>query len=76
MKNNKSVFRSTPFSIVVDELERQYNISISGDQRNTQTLFTGSFYHENLDTALQAITIPLNLEFSINGNEVVLKSGK
>ena len=71
----KSVFKSTPFSEVVDELERQYDVNISGDLRNTQTLFTGSFYHENLDTALQAITIPLKLEYSINGNNVIFKSG-
>jgi len=74
--DNKSIFKSTPFSVVVDEVERQYDITISGDLRNTQTLFTGSFYHENLETALQAITIPLNLEYSINGTKVVLKSGK
>lgn len=70
----KSSFISVPYLEVVQELERQYNTSISVDQELNETLFTGSFTHANLETALQAITIPLNLSYTINGNEVVLKS--
>ena len=70
----KSSFISVPYAEVVQELERQYGTSISLDQGLNETLFTGSFTHANLETALQAITIPLNLSYTINGNEVVLKS--
>ncbi len=69
----KSSFISVPYVEVVEELERQYNTEISVNPNLTQTLFTGSFTHANLETALQAITIPLNLSYTINGNEVVLK---
>jgi len=69
----KSSFISIPYVEVVQELERQYGTSISMDQGLNETLFTGSFTHANLETALQAITIPLNLSYTINGNEVVLK---
>ena len=70
----KSNFTSVPFIEVVQELERQYNINVSLDNVINKTLFTGSFTHENLETALLAITIPLNLSYTINGNNVVLKS--
>lgn len=69
----KSSFISVPYVEVVEELERQYNTEISVNPNLTRTLFTGSFTHANLETALQAITIPLNLSYTINGNEVVLK---
>lgn len=74
--NNKSSFKSIPFNQVVAELERQYNINISGDASSSGTLFTGSFSHENVDTALQAITIPLNLSYIINGKNVVFKNNQ
>jgi len=71
--NNKSTFISIPYLQVVDELERQYDIVITGASVYNDTIFTGSFTHQNLDTALQAITIPLNLSYVMKGNEVVLK---
>ena len=71
--HNKSTFSSVPYEQVLDELERQYDITISGASVYNDTIFTGSFTHQNLDTALQAITIPLNLSYVMKGNEVVLK---
>lgn len=71
--SDKSIFKSVPYRQVVDELERQYDIQISGNSTDSNTLFTGSFSNQNLETALQAITIPLNLSYSIDGKSVVLK---
>lgn len=70
---NKTNFVSVPYLQVVEEIQRQYDITISGSGVYNDTLFTGSFTHENLDTALQAITIPLNLSYVMKGTEVVLK---
>lgn len=70
----KSSFVSVPYSEVIQELQRQYNLEVELDASHGDTLFTGSFTHENLETALQAITIPLNLSYDIKGNEVVLKT--
>ncbi|MEL6811503.1 MAG: FecR family protein [Bacteroidota bacterium] len=73
--HRKSSFISVPYQEVIDELQRQYNIAIAPlDSVTNDTLFTGSFTHENLETALEAITIPLNLSYKIEGNNVVLKS--
>ncbi len=71
---SKSSFTSIPFSEVVQEIERQYNIRVSLENIQEQDLFTGSFTHNNLETALQALTIPFNLSYTIDGNNVVLKS--
>ena len=74
--DKKTIFKSVPFHQVVSELERQYDIKITGTPVENTTAFTGTFSHENLETALQAITIPLNLSYSINGKNVVLKNNR
>ncbi len=61
---NSSSFKSMPFKYVVQEIERQYNITVVYDTKNAESLFTGNFTHTNLDTALQAISIPLNLKYN------------
>ena len=71
--HKKTNFISVPYFQVIQEIQRQYDITISGSTAYKDTLYTGSFTHENLDTALQAITIPLNLSYVMKGTEVVLK---
>jgi transmembrane sensor len=68
---NNSSFKSMPYKYVIKELERQFNITIVYDLKNENTLFTGNFTHTNLEMALKAISIPLNLEFKIISNQKV-----
>jgi ferric-dicitrate binding protein FerR (iron transport regulator) len=68
---NSSSFKSLPYKYVVNELERQYNISIEYDVKYENNLFTGSFMHSNLELALQAISIPLNLKYEIISDKKV-----
>ncbi len=71
---NNSSFKSVPYSYVIKEIERQYNIEVTYDKSFADTLFTGTFTHTNLDTALKAICIPLNFNFTIfNKNKVSIK---
>lgn len=72
--NEKSDFQSVPFSVVANELEIQYGLTVSYPPNLTMSKYTGSFSHKNLDLALQAITIPFNLEYSIKGSTVTLKA--
>ena len=65
---NKSSFKSIPLKLVIDELERQYNIAISVENVNTDRLFTGSFEHNDLEAALEVVTIPFNLTYKKQGN--------
>lgn len=71
--SNKSVFRSVPLSSVLAELERQYAIMVKAPTIDKSVIFTGSFTHEDLETALRAISIPLSLSFEVNESSVTLK---
>ena len=68
----ESSFKSIPLDQVIEELERQYDIKIKVDGVDTSKLFTGSFTNKNKEIALQAVTIPLQLAFRIQGKTVIL----
>lgn len=70
---NESTFYSMPYTQVIAELERQYNVTFSVNDIDTNQLFTGSFTHDNLDIALQVITTPFNLAYTINNKKISLK---
>ncbi|MCB4798666.1 FecR family protein [Neotamlana laminarinivorans] len=66
----ESSFKNVPLWQVVNELENQYNINVSTNSINANALFSGSFTHNNLNIALQSVTIPLKLSYKINDNNV------
>lgn len=68
---NVSTFKSVPLSFVIAELQRQFNIKVTGEVDQNQ-LFTGRFSHLELDLALKSITLPLNLGYRIEANTVTL----
>lgn len=68
---NNSSFKSMPYKYVIQEIERQYDITIVYEVEYATTLFTGNFTHTNLEMALQAISIPLNLKYSIISDKKV-----
>lgn len=70
--HGESSFKSVPLSFVFAELERQYNITIESRDVELNQLFTGSFSHDNLKIALESITIPVNLCYSIKENKVII----
>jgi ferric-dicitrate binding protein FerR (iron transport regulator) len=70
--NGESSFRSVPFSFVINELERQYNVTVEANNINLNQLFTGGFSHDNIEIALEAITTPLDLNYKINENKIAL----
>ncbi len=67
--NFESSFSNEPLVIVFEELERQYPIKVTTEIPLTQK-FTGSFTHKNLDIALRSICEPLQLQFTIQENQV------
>lgn len=70
---SESSFKSVPLKYVIDELQRQYPITIDNNSINTEQLFTGSFTHNDLDLALKSITLPLNITYSKNDTVIILK---
>jgi transmembrane sensor len=73
--NNVSYFKSMPLNYVLNEFERQYDITIESKQIDTKQVYTGSFVHDNMELALKSITLPLNIAFSKKDQStIVLKS--
>lgn len=72
--NNESSFTSMPFKTIISEFERQYNVTFNVNTINEEELFTGSFTHNDIDLALKAITLPLNLTYVKKNGTIILKS--
>ncbi|WP_378182555.1 FecR family protein [Aquimarina sp. SS2-1] len=71
---NISSFKAVPLREVLKELERQYNIKITIDSKESERLFTGGFIHDNLENALTSITEPLDLMYSLKAsNQVIIQ---
>lgn len=72
-QNGESSFSGIALKHVITEFENQYDIKMNTNTIDTSRLFTGSFTHNNLDLALQSITIPLNLSYSKSGKSILLE---
>ena len=70
--NNVSDFKSVPFIEVIKEFERQYSVALIYQNIDTNQLFTGSFTHNDINTSLKSITLPLHLNFEIKGTTIKL----
>ncbi|PKP29375.1 MAG: hypothetical protein CVU01_00195 [Bacteroidetes bacterium HGW-Bacteroidetes-18] len=70
--NNESYFTEEPYSEVLAEFERQFNIKIISKAINTDVFFTGGFSNNDLDSAIKSITLPLNINYRINDYEIIL----
>lgn len=70
---HKSDFKSVPAFEVFEEIERQYNVKIDINNIAKNTIFTGSFTHDNLETALKSVTTPLGISYLIKDSIVTLK---
>ncbi len=66
------VYRGALLSEVKDELERQFDIKITMDKSLNILKYTGSFDRLNLQTALTEVFYPLDLNFNIDGKNVMI----
>lgn len=72
--DNISKFNSVPFYVVLNEFERQYKITLSIEDIDTDRIFTGGFVHNNLEQALESITVPLNISYKKESeNKIILQ---
>ena len=70
----QSIFVSVPLHEVIAEFERQYNLKVDMTGVDGAKIVTITFGNSNRDAALSAITIPVNLTWSISDNTVILKA--
>lgn len=68
----ESGFKSVPFYVVLHALENQFGIQIQYPEKYKKVTFTGSFTHSDIDTALESICLPVNLQYNIRDSKVVL----
>ena len=68
---NESSFKSIPLKFVLDEFQRQFNIEVSTENIDTNQLFTGSFSNTDKELALQSISTPSQMKYTLEGNKVL-----
>lgn len=71
--NNEFFFQNAPLSVVVEELERQFNVDIFLNTDSSR-FYTGYFKRTNLNEALNLVCIPLDLEWNYSGDIIVITS--
>ncbi|NNK75826.1 MAG: histidine kinase, partial [Maribacter sp.] len=69
--NNESTFKSIPLKYVLDEFQRQHNITVETQNIDINKLFTGTFSNTNTDLALQSISVPSQIRFKLEGQKVL-----
>lgn len=62
---NKSQFNSIPYRMVLNEVERIYDINIEAHDIDLNYHFTGEIPHNSIEKALKTLTLPLQLEYEI-----------
>lgn len=73
--NNELVFNKAEIKYIVNELQRQYSISISLKKIKSNQLFTGKMPSDNLDVALQIIASTYHLQITkANSNKIILEA--
>ena len=64
-----SGFDDYPLQLVFDELENQFGFEVKVKLDLSQRRYTGYFRHDDLQTALETICLPMELRFSIDDKE-------
>lgn len=70
----KNMFRGVPYNEVLDEISRQFDVTITTNFEADKRLFTGTFSNDNIDEALKTVTLPLKLKYKITGKNVLIES--
>ena len=67
-----SIFKNEAFTLVLEALERQYNAKIEVNNVDVSKRFTGSFVHNNLDTALQTTIPVMGITYKVSKDKKVI----
>jgi transmembrane sensor len=73
--NKESEFESVPYQEVLNEFERQYDVTIKTKDIDIAQLYTGRFPNTDLPTALKSVTIPFGLTYQVKGKEILVLHG-
>lgn len=71
---NESRFDKMPILLVLEELERQFGVSIEGKQQIKNELFSGSFSHKNAKVAIQSVLEAMEIKYTFDKQgKVIIK---
>ncbi len=71
--NGESTFRSVPLRYVITSLKHQYDVDFNTRSIDDSELFTGSFTHSDLNTALITVFKTMNIDYKqVNLNLIEL----
>ncbi|PQJ76039.1 FecR family protein [Polaribacter gangjinensis] len=68
----ETTFKSVPLKVVIDGLEKQFNIKIESKSIDNTIVFSGSFDNKNLDIALASVFKTTGLNYKITNSTVIL----
>jgi len=74
--SGETSFNEIALSYVLEELERQYDVTIDTKKINVGQLFSGSFTNKNIKTALQTVCVPMGIGFEMKGKKTVILNQK
>jgi len=69
---NESTFQNVKILAVLDELKSVYSIDVITENIDVDLRYTGSFTNRDLDAALQTITLPLGLNYTLENKNVTI----
>ena len=67
-----SSFNNQTLKAVIDELSAQYPITIKNKNVDLNQRFTGSFVHNDLETALKTVLIPMDIKYTLQNSVLEL----
>lgn len=67
-----NTYQNTPLFIIINDLESQFKIKIDTSNIDKNRLLNASFENDDLDIALRTIFVPLNFDYQIKNNKVIL----
>lgn len=65
-------FRSVPLKVVIDALEKQFNIKIDSKSIDNTIVFSGSFDNKNLEIALASVFKTTRINYKVSNSTVIL----
>ncbi|MDG5492955.1 FecR family protein [Psychroserpens sp. SPM9] len=74
--HGESSFKSVPLRYVISALESQYHITIHAEAVDTTQIYTGSFTHNDLNTALKTVFKSLQIRYTEKEKENIYLSTK
>jgi len=69
---NESTFKNVKILAVLAELKSVFSINVITENIDVDLRYTGSFTNMDLDTALQTITLPLGLNYTLENKNVTI----